>query len=92
MSTAEKRAQQSIEEPTLEQPSKTPWRLTEHEREVIAQALVEFAEKIPGEWALGYPHVMYGIAGKLDITERIKTYAKRLDRIAADRVPDRRRR
>lgn len=88
----EKRAQQSIEEPELEQPSKAAWRLTQHEREVIAQALVEFAEKIPIEWALGYPHTMYAIAGKLDITERIKTYAKRLDRIAADRVPERRRR
>lgn len=82
----------STEEPTLERPSKAPGRLTQFEREIIAQALVEFAEKIPAEWALGYPHTMYSIAGKLDITERIKTYAKRLDRIAADRVPDRRRR
>ena len=92
MSTVEKRAQQSTEEPTHEQPSRTAWNLTQFERELIAQALVEFAEKIPAEWALGYPHQMYSIAGKLNITERIKTYAKRLDRIAADRVPDRRKR
>jgi hypothetical protein len=92
VSTEEKRALSSTEEPTHEQPSKTRWRLTQGEREIIAQALVEFAEKIPAEWALGYPHAMYEIAGKLNITERIKTYAKRLDRAAADRLPDRSRR
>jgi len=92
VSTVEKRAQQSTEEPTHEQPSRAAWNLTQFERELLAQALVEFAEKIPGEWALSYPQQMYSIAGKLNITERIRTYAKRLDRIAADRVPERRRR
>ena len=67
-------------------PSKSRWRLTPTERELIAMALVEFAATVGPEWALGYPHHMYEIASKLNITERIKAYAKRLDEADAGRL------
>jgi len=70
----------------MSRPSKNAWRLAEHERELIAHALVDYAATIPPEWALAYPRWMYEIAGKLDITERMKAYANELDRRDAAKV------
>ena len=69
-------------------PSKNAWRLSAHERELIARALVEYAATIPREWALAYPRWMYEIAGKLDITERLRAYAKSLDERDAAKVTE----
>jgi len=70
----------------MRQPSKNRWRLSAHEREIIARALVDYAGAIPPEWALSYPRWMYEIAGKLDITERLKAYAHSLDERDAAKV------
>lgn len=67
-------------------PSKNAWRLAEHEREIIAHALVDYAATIPPEWAFAYPRWMYEIASKLDITERLKAYAKSLDERDAAKI------
>jgi hypothetical protein len=61
------------------QPSKQAWRLADHERQVIAYALVDYAATVSPEYAFVYAQWMYEIAAKLDITERLKDYAHQLD-------------
>jgi len=53
-------------------------RLTKLEREILASALVEYSKTVPPEFALAAPRILMGIAGKLDLTERVKAVIKQM--------------